>query len=97
MVDIPRMSIPLDDVEDVLERVLYMWAVRHPASGYVQGINDLAVPFLCVYSGLVDFEAETFWSLTKLTEGIQDYYTPGQPGIFRSLELIEQVIRLTDS
>ena len=27
------------------ERILYIWALRHPASGYVQGINDLVTPF----------------------------------------------------
>ncbi len=27
-----------------LERILYLWAIRHPASGYVQGINDIATP-----------------------------------------------------
>ena len=32
-----------------LERVLYIWAIRHPASGYVQGINDLATPFFQVF------------------------------------------------
>jgi hypothetical protein len=28
-----------------LERILYVWAIRHPDSGYVQGINDLVIPF----------------------------------------------------
>lgn len=32
-----------------LERILYVWAIRHPASGYVQGINDLATPFFEVF------------------------------------------------
>ncbi|KAI9450533.1 RabGAP/TBC [Russula earlei] len=32
-----------------LERILYVWAMRHPASGYVQGINDLATPFFEVF------------------------------------------------
>lgn len=32
-----------------LERVLYVWAIRHPASGYVQGINDLVTPFFEVF------------------------------------------------
>lgn len=32
-----------------MERVLYTWAIRHPASGYVQGINDLLTPFLVVF------------------------------------------------
>ena len=26
-----------------------MWSIRHPASGYVQGINDLAAPLILVY------------------------------------------------
>jgi hypothetical protein len=26
-----------------------VWAIRHPASGYVQGINDLATPFYQVF------------------------------------------------
>eukprot|EP00939_MAST-03C_sp_MAST-3C-sp1_P001578 g1578.t1 len=30
-------------------RVLYIWALRHPASGYVQGINDLLTPFVLVF------------------------------------------------
>ncbi len=29
--------------------MLYVWAIRHPASGYVQGINDLATPFFQVF------------------------------------------------
>eukprot|EP00760_Papus_ankaliazontas_P020615 PhM_4_TR18474/c0_g1_i2/m.21220/K20360/TBC1D22, GYP1; TBC1 domain family member 2 len=32
-----------------LQRILYVWSARHPASGYVQGINDLATPFMCVF------------------------------------------------
>ena len=36
-------------VQDIFQRVLYVWAVRHPASGYVQGINDLLTPFFTVF------------------------------------------------
>lgn len=32
-----------------LERILFIWAIRHPASGYVQGINDLVTPFFVVF------------------------------------------------
>lgn len=32
-----------------LERILYVWAIRHPASGYVQGINDLVTPFFQIF------------------------------------------------
>lgn len=52
-VDIPRTSPGLalfshPRIQQLLERVLYIWSVRHPASGYVQGINDLATPFILV-------------------------------------------------
>lgn len=35
--------------EQSLEKILYVWAIRHPASGYVQGINDLVTPFFQVF------------------------------------------------
>ena len=49
LVDVPRTSpdVPLfhqAPVQRCLERLLYVWALKHPASGYVQGINDLATP-----------------------------------------------------
>ena len=53
-IDVPRMS-PLVGlfqqrcVQEMVERILYIWAIRHPASGYVQGINDLVTPFLMVF------------------------------------------------
>jgi len=52
-VDIPRTSpgLPLFShprIQQLMERVLYIWSVRHPASGYVQGINDLVTPFIVV-------------------------------------------------
>ncbi|CAJ0564238.1 unnamed protein product, partial [Mesorhabditis spiculigera] len=53
-IDIPRMCplIPLFQqklVQEMFERILYIWAIRHPASGYVQGINDLVTPFFVVF------------------------------------------------
>ena len=45
-------SIPLYSFEAThrsLEKILYLWAIRHPASGYVQGINDLVTPFFHVF------------------------------------------------
>lgn len=36
-------------IQEVLEQILYCWAIRHPASGYVQGINDLVTPFFQVF------------------------------------------------
>ncbi|CAD5220600.1 unnamed protein product [Bursaphelenchus okinawaensis] len=53
-IDIPRMCplVPLFQqklVQEIFERILYIWAIRHPASGYVQGINDLVTPFFVVF------------------------------------------------
>lgn len=38
-----------DTTHRSLEKILYLWAIRHPASGYVQGINDLVTPFFNVF------------------------------------------------
>ena len=53
-VDIPRTSPGIaffkrEDVALSLERCLYVFALRHPASGYVQGMNDLITPFYAVF------------------------------------------------
>ncbi|KAL0208676.1 hypothetical protein P9112_011263 [Eukaryota sp. TZLM1-RC] len=50
-VDLPRTTTDLPFVQHprinlMLTRVLLLWAVRHPAAGYVQGMNDLAIPLL---------------------------------------------------
>lgn len=50
--DLPRTSINLLKIEEIanlFRRVLFVWAVRHPASGYVQGMNDLLRPFVFVF------------------------------------------------
>jgi hypothetical protein len=38
-------------IDKSLERILYVRAMRNPASGYVQGINDLVTPFFEVFLG----------------------------------------------
>ncbi|KAG8002406.1 TBC1 domain family member 22B, partial [Nibea albiflora] len=65
-IDIPRTNplIPLFQqpaVQEVFERILFIWAIRHPASGYVQGINDLVTPFFVVFlSEFVTEDVENF-------------------------------------
>ena len=54
LVDVPRTApeIPLfrnDRIRRLLSRLLYIWAMRHPASSYVQGINDIATPLVVVF------------------------------------------------
>ena len=122
-IDVPRTNphIPLYGFEATqrsLERILYVWAIRHPASGYVQGINDLATPFWQVFLGtyitdlniesgmdpgqlpkpVIDaVEADTFWCLTKLLDGIQDNYIVAQPGIHRQVAALRDLTTRIDS
>ena len=51
--DVPRTSpayhfFKRPAIQKSLERVLFIFSIRHPASGYVQGMNDLVTPFYCV-------------------------------------------------
>lgn len=103
------------EVQKSLERILYTWAIRHPASGYVQGINDLVTPFLVVFlsehlEGSVDnwsiadlpqekvsnIEADCYWCLSKLLDGMQDHYTFAQPGIQRLVFKLKELVRRID-
>lgn len=121
-IDVPRTSphIELYSYEATqrsLERILYLWAIRHPASGYVQGINDLVTPFWQVFLGsyitdpniesgmdpgqlpravLDAVEADTFWCLTKLLDGIQDNYIIAQPGIVRQVNALRDLTTRID-
>ena len=82
-----------------------MWAVRHPASGYVQGINDLVVPFYWVFfvdgegdgaRSAEDAEADVYWCLDRLLSNLQDNYTVGQSGIFRKIGDLRMIIAQTN-
>lgn len=48
------------ETQQALRKILFLWAVRHPASGYVQGINDLCTPFFQIFLG------NYIWQLQKL-------------------------------
>merc|ERR1712137_772816 len=57
-----------------LERILYLWAIRHPASGYVQGINDLVTPFWQVFLGqyITDAEVDSGMDPGQLPKAVLD-------------------------
>jgi hypothetical protein len=122
-IDVPRTSPHLqlysyEATQRSLERILYVWAIRHPASGYVQGINDLVTPFWQVFLGaymtdinveegmdpgqlprsvLDAVEADSFWCLTKLLDGIQDNYIYAQPGIQRQVKALRDLTKRIDA
>ena len=53
-------------IQNTMSRVLYVWHMRHPASGYVQGINDVVTPFIIVY--LSDFAKVNYETLEECKE-----------------------------
>jgi len=120
-IDVPRTNPDIklyqqSTTRRCLERILYVWAIRHPASGYVQGINDLVTPFFTVFiSQYVDgdvencdmtqipkeildtVEADSYWCVSKLVDGIQDNYTTSQPGIQRQVYKLKELIGRLDA
>ncbi|KAK7744488.1 GTPase-activating protein [Cytospora paraplurivora] len=122
-IDVPRTNPHIElygyeATQRSLERILYVWAVRHPASGYVQGINDLVTPFWQTFLGvyitdpdiergmdpgqlpravLDAVEADSFWCLTKLLDGIQDHYIVAQPGIQRQVRALQDLTSRIDA
>ncbi len=46
---------------------------------------------------MAQVEADTFWSLSKLLDGIQDNYTFAQPGIQRQVTRLKELIHRIDS
>jgi hypothetical protein len=69
--DLPRAPHPVlrnPIVQGLFERVLFVWAVRHPASGYVQGMNDLLSPFFFVF--LVQYHEPV--TIASLLGGVSD-------------------------
>lgn len=71
MNDIPRMNplMPIfqnKQVQDIFQRILYVWSVRHPASGYVQGMNDLVTPFFSVF--ITEYLTDDNLDLTDISD-----------------------------
>lgn len=117
--DCPLFHIEV--VQKMLVRLLTIWHIRHPASGYVQGMNDLTTPLLAsflldyievdydtfnvpadfekvVTSEILDeIEADTYYCLCKVLDGIQDNYTNAQPGTQRSVNKIREILKRMDN
>ena len=120
--DLPRTHLnilKIEHVQNLFLRVLFVWAVRHPASGYVQGMNDLLQPFFYTFAlsysqnknidefvqqteldiseeDFKNVEADCFWCFSKLLDGLQDLYTKDQPGLYKMLDHLKQVISSAD-
>jgi hypothetical protein len=44
-----KLLVEDDRFQSLMERVLFVWALRQPASGYVQGLNDVLLPLILVF------------------------------------------------
>jgi len=117
--DLPLFHEP--SIQQMLIRLLWVWHVRHPASGYVQGINDLTAPFICAFmkeyieldydnfgvppdfkTKITDdviskLEADVYWSLCKILDGILDNYTLSQMGTQKALNKIKDITKKIDA
>ncbi|WPK26046.1 hypothetical protein PUMCH_003391 [Australozyma saopauloensis] len=93
-IDVKRTnpSMPLYSLaatQQSLKKILYLWAVRHPASGYVQGINDLCTPFYQIFLG------NYIWQLQRKAAhktGAPDDSPLFIPGILDDNDTQEQLI-----
>lgn len=90
--DVPRTSngialLSHPQMQMLLERVLFIWAIRHPASGYVQGMNDLFLPFVfvcCADAMVTGADLEKLFKLDEST--VASMITKLTADEFRNLE-----------
>ncbi|MGH0142394.1 UNVERIFIED_CONTAM: hypothetical protein FKN15_009548 [Acipenser sinensis] len=102
-IDIPRTNplIPLfqqASVQEIFERILFIWAIRHPASGYVQGINDLVTPFFVVY--VFEYIDMRTFLIQLFRDHSSRFHQPSDRKIaqmFRSTIMVLQIIALVFS
>lgn len=65
-VDLPRTFteyklFSIEKVRSMMLRLLFVWAKRNPASGYVQGFNDLCSCFIAIFfTNYLKFDLDTF-------------------------------------
>jgi hypothetical protein len=108
-------------IQQMMIRLLWVWHVRHPASGYVQGINDLTTPFIAAFlkeyvnidfdtyviptdfksavteEVIKNLEADVYWCLCKILDGVLDNYTLSQMGTQKSLVKIKEITKKIDA
>ena len=104
--DVPRTRGPAVVTADVhiqrrLQRMLFLWSTRHPASGYVQGINDVMLPFLVALAPTDvvddDAEADAFFCASRMLEVVIEQYTASQREIQRSVRRMRQIVERADA
>jgi hypothetical protein len=108
-VDVPRTMpefkvFSYDFIRKMMLRVLFIWSMRHPASGYVKGIDLYTLDFTEEFikengineSLIFEVEADTYWCFSKMMDKVQSNYTNNQPGLQRMMTKMEEIIKLLD-
>ena len=70
--------------------LLSLYAVR---AAWLSLSAAAAAAFLDHRCGRAQVEADSYWCLCKLLDGIQDHYTYAQPGIQRTVFHLKELVR----
>lgn len=91
-------------IREPLERLLFVFAKRHPSVGYRQGMNELAAPFLLVFADdrgadSSDMEADAYFCFEAVMTEMGPCYIPGDAatdGISIQLRELQALLRIKD-
>jgi len=82
-------------MNDLVTPLLATFMADRICGGDLQAANEIDTS--SVGSGLLEtIEADTYWCMTKLLDGIQDHYTSSQPGLQRMVFLLQAVVQRID-
>lgn len=91
-------------LRDSLERILFVYAKGHKTLGYRQGMNELAAPFLLVFSDvrgvdMSDVEADAYFCFENVMSEMTTCYITKETesdGIGRQLRELQALLRIKD-
>lgn len=91
-------------LRECLERLLFVFAKKHPTLAYRQGMNELAAPFLLVFADVracdvSDVEADAYFCFEGIMEEMADCYSirdDEATGIGRQLRELQALLRIKD-
>ncbi|XP_047334881.1 small G protein signaling modulator 1-like [Impatiens glandulifera] len=98
VVDVVRTDSHLEFYEDKknlarMSDILAVYAWVDPATGYCQGMSDLLSPFVVLFED----NADAFWCFEMLIRRMREnFQMEGPTGVMKQLEVLGQILELTD-
>lgn len=82
------------DISYMYYRVLWLIAYRRPLLGYIQGMADILVPFVLVFSqeNIERAESNAYFCYSRLLDETQHNMIELQAGMIRGLDLVLQIV-----